>query len=145
MKQTTPITLANEFDLLDSILNKHDEKVNQLFEKADKDNLEEMIAFTGEQYVDLFGALTKSLKAIEFSLNAIRNDSKAKEQELFLQSAVNMLNAHSEWINEAMEETGINDPEFDKLSQEYMSISGDFYLDLHQVAENIIELTYNFD
>lgn len=145
MKQTTPITLANEFDLLDSILNKHDEKVNQLFEKADKDNLEEMIAFTGEQYVDLFGTLAKSLKAIEFSLNAIHNENKAKEQGLFLQSAVNMLNAHSEWVNEVVEETGINDPEFDKLSQDYMDISGDFYLNLHQVAENIIELTYNFD
>nr|DAL35452.1 MAG TPA_asm: hypothetical protein [Caudoviricetes sp.] len=145
MTQTTPITLANEFDLLDGILTKHDEKVDKLFKKADKDNLEEMIAFTGEQYVDLFSALTSSLKAIEFSLNAIHNEQKAKEQELFLQSAVNMLNAHSEWINEAMEDTGMNSPEFDKLSQEYMDISGEFYLDLHQVATNIIELTYNFD
>lgn len=142
---TQPITLANEFDLLDSILTKHDEKVNKLFEKADKDNLEEMIAFTGEQYVDLFGALTSSLKAIEFSLNAIKNERKAKEQELFLKSAVNMLNAHSEWINTVMEEMGVNEPTFDKLSQDYMDISGDFYLDLHQVATNIIELTYNFD
>lgn len=142
---TQPITLANEFDLLDSILTKHDKKVDELFKKANKDNLEEMIAFTGEQYVDLFSALASSLKAIEFSLNAIRNENKAKEQELFLKSAVNMLNAHSEWINEAMEDTGINDPNFDKLSQEYMDVSGEFYLDLHQVATNIIELTYNFD
>lgn len=145
MTQTTPITLANEFDLLDGILKAHDKKVDRLFKKADKDNLEEMIAFTGEQYVDLFQALSTALQSIDFSLNVIKNEHKAKEQNLFLQSAVNMLNAHSEWINEAMEETGINDPEFDKLSQEYMSISGDFYLDLHQVAENIIELTYNFD
>ena len=145
MTQTTPITLANEFDLLDGILKAHDKKVDRLFKKADKDNLEEMIAFTGEQYVDLFSALTQSLKAIEFSLNAIKNKKKAKEQNLFLQSAVNMLNAHSTWINETMEETGVNNPTFDKLSQEYMDISGDFYLDLHQVAENIIELTYNFD
>lgn len=145
MTQTTPTTLANEFDLIDSILTKHDEKVDRLFKKADKDNLEEMIAFTGEQYVDLFQGLSKALQAIDFSLNVIKNEHKAKEQDLFLQSAVNMLNAHSEWVNEAMEDTGINDPEFDKLSQEYMSISGEFYLDLHQVATNIIELTYNFD
>ena len=145
MTQTTPITLSNEFDLLDGILTKHDEKVDKLLKKADKDNLEEMIAFTGEQYVDLFSALTSSLKAIEFSLNAIHNEQKAKEQDLFLQSAVNMLNAHSTWINEVMEETGVNSPTFDKLSQDYMDISGDFYLDLHRVAENIIELTYNFD
>lgn len=142
---TQPITLDNEFDLLDGILIKHDKKVDELFKKADKNNLEEMIAFTGEQYVDLFSVLASSLKAIEFSLNAIRDENKAKEQELFLKSAVNMLNAHSEWINEVMEDTGINDPNFDKLSQEYMDISVDFYLDLHQVATNIIELTYNFD
>ena len=145
MTQTTPITLANEFDLLDNILKAHDEKVDRLFKKADKDNLEEMIAFTGEQYVDLFQALSTALQSIDFSLNVIKNEHKAKEQGLFLESAVNMLNAHSEWINEAMEETGVNEPTFDKLSQEYMSISGQFYTDLHQVAENIIELTYNFD
>lgn len=145
MTQTNPITLANEFDLLDSILKTHDKKVDRLFQKADKDNLEEMIAFTGEQYVDLFQALSTALQSIDFSLNVIKNEHKAKEQDLFLQSAVNMLNAHSTWINEVMEETGVNNPTFDKLSQDYMDISGDFYLDLHRVAENIIELTYNFD
>lgn len=145
MTQTNPITLANEFDLLDSILKTHDKKVDRLFQKADKDNLEEMIAFTGEQYVDLFQALSTALQSIDFSLNVIKNEHKAKEQNLFLQSAVNMLNAHSTWINEVMEETGVNNPTFDKLSQDYMDISGDFYLDLHRVAENIIELTYNFD
>lgn len=145
MTQTNPITLANEFDLLDSILKTHDKKVDRLFQKADKDNLEEMIAFTGEQYVDLFQALSTALQSIDFSLNVIKNEHKAKEQDLFLQSAVNMLNAHSTWINEVMEETGVNNPTFDKLSQEYMDISGEFYLDLHQVATNIIELTYNFD
>lgn len=145
MTQTNPITLANEFDLLDSILKAHDKKVDRLFQKADKDNLEEMIAFTGEQYVDLFQALSTALQSIDFSLNIIKNEHKAKEQNLFLQSAVNMLNAHSTWINETMEETGVNNPTFDKLSKEYMDISGDFYLDLHRVAENIIELTYNFD
>jgi hypothetical protein len=145
MTQTNPITLANEFDLIDSILKAHDKKVDRLFQKADKDNLEEMIAFTGEQYVDLFQALSTALQSIDFSLNVIKNEHKAKEQNLFLQSAVNMLNAHSTWINEVMEETGVNNPEFDKLSQDYMDISGDFYLDLHRVAENIIELTYNFD
>ena len=145
MTQTTPITLANEFDLLDNILKAHDKKVDRLFQKADKDNLEEMIAFTGEQYVDLFQALSTALQSIDFSLNVIKNEHKAKEQNLFLQSAVNMLNAHSTWINEVMEETGVNNPTFDKLSQDYMDISGDFYLDLHRVAENIIELTYNFD
>lgn len=145
MTQTNPITLANEFDLLDSILKTHDKKVDRLFQKADKDNLEEMIAFIGEQYVDLFQALSTALQSIDFSLNVIKNEHKAKEQDLFLQSAVNMLNAHSTWINEVMEETGVNNPTFDKLSQDYMDISGDFYLDLHRVAENIIELTYNFD
>lgn len=145
MTQTTPITLSNEFDLLDGILKTHDKKVDSLFQKADKDNLEEMIAFTGEQYVDLFQALSTALQSIDFSLNVIKNEHKAKEQNLFLQSAVNMLNAHSTWINEVMEETGVNNPTFDKLSQDYMDISGDFYLDLHRVAENIIELTYNFD
>lgn len=145
MTQTNPITLANEFDLLDSILKTHDKKVDRLFQKADKDNLEEMIAFTGEQYVDLFQALSTALQSIDFSLNVIKNEHKAKEQDLFLQSAVNMLNAHSTWINEVMEETGVNNPTFDKLSQDYMDISGDFYLDLHRVAQNIIELTYNFD
>lgn len=145
MTQTNPITLADEFDLLDSILKTHDKKVDRLFQKADKDNLEEMIAFTGEQYVDLFQALSTALQSIDFSLNVIKNEHKAKEQDLFLQSAVNMLNAHSTWINEVMEETGVNSPTFDKLSQDYMDISGDFYLDLHRVAENIIELTYNFD
>lgn len=142
---TQPITLANEFDLLDSILTKHDEKVDKLFKKADKDNLEEMIAFTGEQYVDLFQGLSKALQAIDFSLNVIKNEHKAKEQELFLKSAVNMLNAHSEWINTVMEEMGVNEPTFDKLSQDYMDISGDFYLELHHTARSIIELTYNFD
>lgn len=145
MTQTNPITLANEFDLLDSILKAHDKKVDRLFQKADKDNLEEMIAFTGEQYVDLFQALSIALQSIDFSLNVIKNEHKAKEQNLFLQSAVNMLNAHSTWIDEVMEETRVNNPTFDKLSQDYMDISGDFYLDLHRVAENIIELTYNFD
>lgn len=145
MTQTNPITLNNEFDLLDGILKAHDKKVDRLFQKADKDNLEEMIAFTGEQYVDLFQALSTALQSIDFSLNVIKNEHKAKEQDLFLQSAVNMLNAHSTWINEVMEETGVNNPTFDKLSQEYMDISGEFYLDLHQVATNIIELTYNFD
>lgn len=145
MTQTNPITLKNEFDLLDNILKAHDKKVDRLFQKADKDNLEEMIAFTGEQYVDLFQALSTALQSIDFSLNVIKNEHKEKEQNLFLQSAVNMLNAHSTWINEVMEETGVNNPTFDKLSQDYMDISGDFYLDLHRVAENIIELTYNFD
>lgn len=145
MTQTNPITLNNEFDLLDGILKAHDKKVDRLFQKADKDNLEEMIAFTGEQYVDLFQALSTALQSIDFSLNVIKNEHKAKEQDLFLQSAVNMLNAHSTWINEVMEETGVNNPTFDKLSQDYMDISGDFYLDLHRVAQNIIELTYNFD
>lgn len=145
MKQTTPITLANEFDLLDGILKAHDNKVNKHFQKADTSNLEEMIAFTGEHYVDLFSALSTALQSIDFSLNVIKNKQKEKEQNLFLQSAVNMLNAHSEWINEVMKETGVNNPTFDKLSQEYMDISGEFYLDLHQVATSIIELTYNFD
>lgn len=145
MTQTNPITLNNEFDLLDGILKAHDKKVDRLFQKADKDNLEEMIAFTGEQYVDLFQALSTALQSIDFSLNVIKDEHKAKEQDLFLQSAVNMLNAHSTWINEVMEETGVNNPTFDKLSQDYMDISGDFYLDLHRVAQNIIELTYNFD
>lgn len=142
---TQPITLNNEFTLLDGILTAHDNKVNEMFQKADKDNLEEMIAFTGEQYVDLFKGLSTALQSIEFSFNVIKNEDKAKEQGLFLQSAVNMLNAHSEWINEAIAETGVNNPTFDKLSKEYMDISGEFYLDLHRVAQNIIELTYSFD
>lgn len=133
--------LQNEIDLLESILAKHNEQVNKKMAKINQNSREDIIFISSTSYVDLFGALTEALGAIRKMSEVF----DSKERGLFVKSAVSLLNAHTDEINNTMEEKGMQYDSFDTNSEEYKLITMEFYEMLFHTFEDVIELAYDFD
>lgn len=115
----------NEIELIAGVLRDHDETVNKEFPK-DENKLK---AFATAQYVNLFSDMQNVTSAIETANNFLGNKTEA------LKIIVENMNAHSEMVNEVMENsnwehwTGAEETHYTNV----------FYYDLHKTVEEIIE------
>lgn len=115
----------NEIELIAGVLHDHDETVNKEFPKDES----KIPAFANAQYLNLFSAMQDIAKVIESANNIFGNKNEA------LKIIVENMNAHSEMVNEVMEESDWKHWT-DKEEVHYTNV---FYYDLHKTVEEIIE------
>lgn len=115
----------NEVELIAGVLNNHDETVDKEFPKDEI----KITAFAKAQYLNLFSAMQDIAKVIESVNNISGKEEKA------LKIIVENLNAHSEMVNEIMEDTDWQHWT-DKEEAHYTNV---FYYDLHKTVEEILE------
>ena len=115
----------NEIELITGVLHGHDEIVNKEFPK-DENKLK---AFATAQYVNLFNTMQEITSAIEKV-----NNIKGKKVQA-LEIIVKNINAHSEMVNEVMENSNW-EHWTDTEEAHYTNV---FYYDLHTTVEEILE------
>lgn len=115
----------NEVELIAGVLNDHDETVNKEFPKDES----KIPAFAKAQYLNLFSAMQTITEVIETANNIFGNKTEA------LKIIVENINAHSEMVNEVMENSNW-EHWTDKEEAHYTNV---FYYDLHKTVEEIIE------
>lgn len=115
----------NEITLIADTLHEHDEIVNKEFPKDES----KIPAFAKAQYLNLFSAMQTIAEVIETANNILGNKTEA------LKIIVEDLNAHSEMVNEVMENSNW-EHWTDKEEAHYTNV---FYYDLHTTVEEIVE------
>lgn len=115
----------NEINLIAGLLRNYDETVNKEFPKDEN----KLLAFAKAQYLNLFSTMQNVTSAIETANNILGNRTKA------LKIIVENINAHSEMVNEVMENSNWKHWT-DKEEEHYTNV---FYYDLHKTVEEIIE------
>lgn len=117
--------LKNEIELLNNLLEMHDNQVDETFPKDES----KVPAFAKAQYMNLFGMLQKIAQAYENVAYFTKAPRKA------LEILVTNINEHSEMVNEIMEDTDyIN---WTKAEDEHYT--GVFYYDLHKTIEETLQ------
>ena len=115
----------NEVELIAGVLHGHDETVNKEFPKDES----KLKAFATAQYINLFSDMQNVASAIETVNNILGNKTEA------LKIIVEDMNAHSEMVNEVMENS--NWKHWTDIEEaHYTNV---FYYDLHKTTEEIIE------
>ena len=115
----------DEIELITGVLRNHDETVNKEFPKDES----KLKAFATAQYVNLFSDMQRIVSAIETANHILGNKNEA------LKIIVEDMNAHSEMVNEVMENSNW-EHWTDKEEAHYTNV---FYYDLHKTVEEIIE------
>lgn len=115
----------NEITLIANTLHEHDEIVNKEFPKDES----KIPAFAKAQYLNLFSAMQTIAEVIETANNILGNKTEA------LKIIVEDLNAHSEMVNEVMENSNW-EHWTDTEEAHYTNV---FYYDLHTTVEEILE------
>lgn len=115
----------NEITLIANTLQEHDEIVNKEFPKDES----KIPAFAKAQYLNLFTAMQNITEAIETANKFFGKKEKA------IEIIVRYLNAHSEMVNEVMENSNW-EHWTDTEEAHYTNV---FYYDLHTTVEEIIE------
>lgn len=115
----------NEITLIANTLHEHDEIVNKEFPKDES----KIPAFAKAQYLNLFSAMQTIAEVIETANNILGNKTEA------LKIIVEDLNAHSEMVNEVMENSNW-EHWTDTEEAHYTNV---FYYDLHTTVEEIVE------
>lgn len=114
-----------EITLIADTLQEHDEIVDKEFPKDES----KIPAFAKAQYLNLFSAMQTIAEVIETANNVLGNKTEA------LKIIVEDMNAHSEMVNEVMENSNW-EHWTDKEEAHYTNV---FYYDLHKTVEEIIE------
>lgn len=117
--------LKHEIELLNEILEIHDNQVDEHFPKDE----EQVTAFAKAQYINLFEMLQEIAQAYENMALFKKAPKKA------LEILVTNINEHSQMIDEIMEETDYE--HWTKAEDEHFT--GVFYYDLHKTVEETIE------
>lgn len=115
----------NEITLIANTLQEHDEIVNKEFPKDES----KIPAFAKAQYLNLFSTMQTIAEVIETANNILGNKTEA------LKIIVENINAHSEMVNEVMENSNWKHWT-DTEEAHYTNV---FYYDLHKTVEEIIE------
>lgn len=115
----------HEITLIADTLHEHDEIVNKEFPKDES----KIPAFAKAQYLNLFSAMQTIAEVIETANNILGNKAEA------LKIIVEDMNAHSEMVNEVMEESNWKHWT-DTEEAHYTNV---FYYDLHTTVEEILE------
>ena len=115
----------NEITLIANTLHEHDEIVNKELPKDES----KIPAFAKAQYLNLFSTMQNVVSAIETANKVLGNKTEA------LKIIVENINAHSEMVNEVMENSNW-EHWTDKEEAHYTNV---FYYDLHKTVEEIIE------
>lgn len=115
----------NEVELIAGVLRDHDETVNKEFPKDES----KLLAFAKAQYLNLFSTMQNVISAIETANKVLGNKTEA------LKIIVEDMNAHSEMVNEVMENSNWKHWT-DKEEAHYTNV---FYYDFHKTVEEIIE------
>lgn len=115
----------NEVELIAGVLHEHDETINKEFPKDES----KLLAFAKAQYLNLFSTMQNVTSAIETANNVLGNKAEA------LKIIVEDMNAHSEMVNEVMENSNWKHWT-DKEEAHYTNV---FYYDLHKTVEEIVE------
>lgn len=115
----------NEVELIAGMLRDHDETVNKEFPKDES----KLKAFATAQYINLFSAMQNITSAIETANRLFGSKNEA------LKIIVEDMNAHSEMVNEVMENSNWKHWT-DKEEAHYTNV---FYHDLHTTVEEILE------
>lgn len=115
----------NEITLIANTLQEHDEIVNKEFPKDES----KIPAFAKAQYLNLFSAMQTIAEVIETANKFFGKKEKA------LKIIVEDLNAHSEMVNEVMENSNW-EHWTDTEEAHYTNV---FYYDLHTTVEEILE------
>lgn len=115
----------NEITLIANILRDHDETVNKEFPKDES----KLKAFATAQYVNLFSDMQNITSAIETANHIFGGKNEA------LKIIVEDMNAHSEMVNEVMENSNWKHWT-DTEEAHYTNVC---YYDLHKTVEEIIE------
>lgn len=115
----------NEITLIANTLHEHDEIVNKEFPKDES----KIPAFAKAQYLNLFTAMQNITEAIETANKFFGKKEKA------IKIIVENLNAHSEMVNEVMENSNW-EHWTDTEEAHYTNV---FYYDLHTTVEEILE------
>lgn len=115
----------HEITLIANTLQEHDEIVNKEFPKDES----KIPAFAKAQYLNLFSTMQTIAEVIETANNVLGNKAEA------LKIIVEDMNAHSEMVNEVMENSNW-EHWTDTEEAHYTNV---FYYDLHKTVEEIIE------
>lgn len=115
----------HEVTLIADTLQEHNKIVDKEFPKDES----KIPAFAKAQYLNLFSAMQTIAEVIETANNVLGNKNEA------LKIIVENMNAHSEMVNEVMENSNWKHWT-DKEEAHYTNV---FYYDLHKTVEEIIE------
>lgn len=115
----------SEINLIAGVLHKHDKIVNKEFPKDES----KLKAFATAQYVNLFDTMQRVTSAVETTNKIFGKQEKA------LEIIVKNMNAHSQMVNEVIDDSNWKHWTSDE-EKHYTNV---FYYDLHTTVEEILE------